>query len=225
MLFRSLRAYSRYLNANGLKDANIEVDFDYENDLSDIRWDDIDSLSNNYRVEVFPELIQIIKKISSFCDENVFEKEKDDTSYERIDVNIDTKTQEISFTHYYSWFDTGDGITTEFSLEEYEELGEIFEMLEDSEINQGARHLRLDFNGSGDSGYIEDLFDNGSMVPSDVEDWAYSRLEGLHGGWEINEGSQGNFEFNLENKKVHLNFSENYQQDESKTFFEESFAK
>ena len=79
-----LRAYSRYLNANGLKDANIEVDFDYENDLSDIRWDDIDSLSNNYRVEVFPELIQIIKKISSFCDENVFEKEKDDTSYEQI---------------------------------------------------------------------------------------------------------------------------------------------
>jgi len=73
----------------------------------------------------------------------------------------------------------------------------------------------LRYNGSGDSGYIESEFEDGSEVPSSVEDWAYQQLESLHGGWEINEGSDGSFVFDLDNGTITLRHSYNEEQQES----------
>jgi hypothetical protein len=62
----------------------------------------------------------------------------------------------------------------------------------------------LKYNGGGDSGYIESDFENGEPSPGAVEEWCYQQLEENFGGWEINEGSQGEFQFDFNEKTVIL---------------------
>ena len=85
--------------------------------------------------------------------------------------------------------------------------------------------LTLKYNGSGDSGYIENSFDeNGDDVPAGIEDWCYRALENNFGGWEINEGSDGEFIFDFNNSMVTLNHIMNTEETETDTLYEESFA-
>ena len=83
--------------------------------------------------------------------------------------------------------------------------------------------MRLGYNGGGDDGSIESSFDNGSPVPTEIEEWCYKELEEHFGGWEINEGSQGEFEFNFKTKVVDLRHSYNTQDSSSDTLWEEDF--
>jgi hypothetical protein len=53
-----------------------------------------------------------------------------------------------------------------------------------------------------------------------VEQVCYDKLEASHGGWEINEGSYGNFHFDVLNRKVNLEFNERIEEVRSS---EESF--
>jgi hypothetical protein len=48
-------------------------------------------------------------------------------------------------------------------------------------------------------------------------------LEENFGGWEINEGSQGEFQFNFDTKVVELGHSYNTQDNSSDTLWEEDF--
>jgi hypothetical protein len=83
--------------------------------------------------------------------------------------------------------------------------------------------LRLEYNGGGDSGYIESKFDSGESVPADIEDWCYRVLEDMHGGWEINEGSNGSFNFDTVNKVITLEHTYNVERNASLVLFKESF--
>ena len=73
--------------------------------------------------------------------------------------------------------------------------------------------LIFDFNGGGDSGYVED---DGISRDSDekvklnkkAEEVCYSLL-GNFGGWEINEGSSGQIFFDLDTKNATLEFTWN----------------
>lgn len=65
----------------------------------------------------------------------------------------------------------------------------------------------VNFSGSGDSGDIEGYSENQIQIPKSVKNYLYRMLESHFGGWEINEGSQGNFVFNVEWEQVTLNFS------------------
>jgi hypothetical protein len=47
----------------------------------------------------------------------------------------------------------------------------------------------------------------------------------MHGGWEINEGSQGTFYFDLEKREVTLEHQYNTEENSNFTLFEESFTK
>jgi hypothetical protein len=47
----------------------------------------------------------------------------------------------------------------------------------------------------------------------------------MHGGWEITEGSQGSFYFDLEKKIITLEHQYNYEETETHTLYEESFSK
>jgi hypothetical protein len=48
-------------------------------------------------------------------------------------------------------------------------------------------------------------------------------LENRYGGWEINEGSQGNFEIDLDNKEITLNHTYNIDETGRDTLLEEKF--
>lgn len=49
------------------------------------------------------------------------------------------------------------------------------------------------FDGGGDSGYIQDVDSEDREVPKFILDILYEVLEENYGGWEINEGSSGEF--------------------------------
>jgi hypothetical protein len=110
----------------------------------------------------------------------------------------------------------------------------IFDLCE----REGVKSFTVSFDGSGDSGQIEGIeldkkilgldvegakvsegctWTNGVRTPiwkdaKDLEDLiesvCYDVLETACDGWEINEGSYGEFTFDIEKRKVHLDFNE-----------------
>jgi len=61
----------------------------------------------------------------------------------------------------------------------------------------GFKTIKATFDGSGDSGYVEDIVSVEPKIKlskslhSAIADLVYDVLEEKFGGWEINEGSQG----------------------------------
>lgn len=226
-----LRRVCRYLASLGMRDGTIELEVDYGNfDFSDIDWDnDVTSFSNNYSAEVPEGLRPILKKIGDYIQENDLFKtpEQDDINYERIEIDIDCSGSEISISHWWSYYDRGEGSSISWDGDDGKQMFEEWEtegVFEDLEIpNNGV--LTLSYNGSGDSGYIENSFDeNGESVPATLEDWCYRELERNFGGWEINEGSDGEFIFNFNDMTVELVHTENLEETDVNTIYEESFA-
>ena len=114
------------------------------------------------------------------------------------------------------------GYTTEDvdSTEEEDIDPSVFEGLPEEEFV-------VEFNGGGDSGYIEDYgITKGNeqiTVTQNLNDVMYMMLEN-YGGWEINEGSQGNFSVNPTDRTIRLEFSWNTEVELTETIWEWNFA-
>ena len=223
-----LRRISNYLNSMGMQDGTIEIDFDGEHgDISEIDYEQITHFSNNYYADIPDGLIPIIKKIMNYIDSEGLYNEPDvyNKSYERLDIDIDTKTKEISVSHWWSYYDRSNENSIEFDSQEDLEQFDNWRNDEFSDIDiPESGILTLKYNGSGDSGYIENEFDEGDSLPAGIEDWCYKALEDNFGGWEINEGSDGEFIFDFNNSMVTLNHIMNTEETETDTLYEESFA-
>jgi hypothetical protein len=224
-----LNLISNYIRSNGLREGQIEIDMDY-GDLDIERIKNVTIFSNSYNVEIPEELIEICYKILKHIDENQgLDVDVDDLNYEKLEMEIDTIQKSITASHFISYFDQSDSTSTEWTEDDYEDSDEnpitkMFNELENEpDIIPVDGQLQLRYNGSGDSGYLEDYFESGGAVPASVSDWCYEQLQSLHGGWEINEGSQGYFIFDLNNKTVELNHTMNVEESESKTLYEEKF--
>ena len=226
-----LRGVSNYLRSYGMIDGSIEIDIDsgYDFDSSDIDWKNITHFSNNYRAEVPEGLISILEKIMKYIDdESLFKMpEDDDISYERVDFDIDTERQEISVNHWWSFYDTGDSNSVEWEGEQGKEIFEEWQeegVFDELEIPDNGI-LTVKYNGGGDSGFIENTFEEiGDQVPATIEDWCYNELEDHFGGWEINEGSDGEFVFDFNNMTITLNHSYNIEETTSDTIYKEDFS-
>ena len=224
-----LRRISNYLRSLGMSEGLIEFEVDYGNfDFNSIRWDQITHFENNYRAEVPDGLIPIMEKIFKYVDENdLFNSaDVDGLNYERISIEIDAESKEISVKYWYSYYDRGDSQSVVYdSQEDISRFKKwVSEDFTEIEIPEDAV-LTIKYNGSGDSGYIESTFDeNGDSVPSSIEDWCYQELESNFGGWEINEGSDGEFIFDFDNYIINLSHTMNVEENSSDTLYEESFA-
>jgi hypothetical protein len=221
---------SRYLASLGMKYGDIQ--FEMEADEEEISYSENyfpTHFENNYTAEIPDGLVPILKKIIDYFDDaNLYGNLPDGgyIDYQRFEITIDGVKREISLTHVYSYNGEGDstGIEYDDMIEEWEEKG-VFNMTEIPEDN----YLVLKYNGGGDSGYIESHFDSGARnpygepVPPAVEEWCYQQLEENFGGWEINEGSQGEFQFDFNEKTVILSHTYNTLVDESNTLWEEEF--
>ena len=116
----------------------------------------------------------------------------------------------------------GDSTTVEESDDDF--VNEIIDSVR--QVCGEHEYVELRYNGSGDSGYIEGSFEDPSEeVPANVEDYCYRMLESNYGGWEINEGSQGTFYFDLVDRSITLHHTYNTEETDTYTLFEESFAK
>jgi hypothetical protein len=226
-----LRGVSNYLRSFGMIDGSIEIDIDsgYDFDSSDIDWKNMTHFSNNYRAEVPEGLVSILTKIMKYVDEkSLFKTPEDyDITYERIDFDIDTERQEISVNHWWSYYDTGDSSSVEWDGEQGKELFEEWQgdgVFDELEIPDNGI-LTIKYNGGGDSGFIENTFEEiGDQVPAVIVDWCYDELEDHFGGWEINEGSDGEFVFDFNNMTITLNHTYNIDETTSDTIYKEDFS-
>ena len=215
---------SRYLASMGMKygDINFEMEPDDE-EISYSEYGFPTHFDNNYYAEIPDGLVPILKKIIDYVDDDGLYSNLPDGSdidYQRFEITIDGVKKEISLTHIYSYYSEGDstGIEYDDMIEEWEEKG----IFEDIEIPEDG-YMVLKYNGGGDSGYIESDFDNGERSPDEIEEWCYKQLEENFGGWEINEGSQGEFQFDFNEKTVILSHTYNTILDETNTIWEEEF--
>ena len=215
---------SRYLASMGMKygDINFEMEPDDE-EISYSEYGFPTHFDNNYYAEIPDGLVPILKKIIDYVDDDGLYSNLPDGSdidYQRFEITIDGVKKEISLTHIYSYYSEGDstGIEYDDMIEEWEEKG----VFDDVSIPEDG-YLVLKYNGGGDSGYIESDFENGEPSPGAVEEWCYQQLEENFGGWEINEGSQGEFQFDFNEKTVILSHTYNIIEDRSNTLWEEKF--
>ena len=215
---------SRYLASMGMKygDINFEMEPDDE-EISYSEYGFPTHFDNNYYAEIPDGLIPILKKIIDYVDDDGLYSNLPDGSdidYQRFEITISGVKKEIALTHIYSYYSEGDstGIEYDDMIEEWEEKG----IFEDIEIPEDG-YMVLKYNGGGDSGYIESDFDNGERSPDEIEEWCYKQLEENFGGWEINEGSQGEFQFDFNEKTVILSHTYNTMLDSSNTIWEEEF--
>jgi hypothetical protein len=215
---------SRYLSSLGIQYG--EIQFEMEPDEEGISYNPKDfptHFENNYRAEIPDGLVPILKKIIDYVDDDGLYSELPNDGYidyQRFEITIDSVKKEISLTHIYSYQTEGDtqGVEYDDMIEEWEEKG----VFNDTEIPED-NYLVLKYNGGGDSGYLESDFENRVPVPTEVENWCYQQLEENFGGWEINEGSQGEFQFDFNEKTVILSHTYNIEESKSNTLWEEEF--
>ena len=215
---------SRYLSSLGMSYG--EIQFEMEPDQEGIAYSPNDfptHFENNYTAEIPDGLVPILKKIIDYVDDDGLYSEVPYDGYliyQRFDITINAMSGEISLTHSYSYQIEGgsQGIEYDDMIEEWEEKG----VFDDTEIPED-NYLVLKYNGGGDSGYIESNFESGQSVPPPVEEWCYQQLEENFGGWEINEGSQGEFQFDFNEKTVILSHAYNIEESRSNTLWEEEF--
>jgi hypothetical protein len=215
---------ARYLSSLGMRFG--EINFEMETDDEEISYDPNDfptHFDNNYTAEIPDGLVPILKRIIDYFDDaDLYSNLPDgsDIDYQKFEITIDGVKREISLTHIYSYFSEGDstGIEYDDMIEEWEEKG----VFDDVSIPEDG-YMVLKYNGGSDSGYIESDFDNGEPAPGAVEEWCYQQLEDNFGGWEINEGSQGEFQFDFNEKTVILSHTYNTMLDSSNTIWEEEF--
>jgi hypothetical protein len=224
-----LRRVANYLGSMGMEDGNIEIDMDngWEFNYDVVDWNYVTHFANNYNADIPSGLIPILQKIMKYCDDNDIILEHDEeVNYQRLEFDIDVESKVIMFSHWWSFYSRGDSSSVDYDSEEDIERFEHWEENEFSDIeipNNGI--LTVTFNGSGDSGYLEGSFEeNGSQVPAGIEDWCYRELSRNFSGWEINEGSDGNFIFDFNNKMVTLICTQNFEDNARDTYFEQSFA-
>ena len=211
---------NKYLASLGMTSGTIDLRVDEWK--STISFDHNSFFSNRYRAEIPNSLIPIIEKIVDYGNE-VIEDPDVEINYQAAEIVISSEKQKIALVYDYYYYEEGDSEVSSWEAEDDEDVKEILESLNRFKITKKIIHLN--YNGSGDSGSIESTFDNHEDVPKEVEDWCYSKLENLHGGWEINEGSSGYFSFNLEEGEIELYHTNNIEEHESKILYEESFLK
>jgi hypothetical protein len=217
---------SRYLSSLGMNYGEIQFEMDpYDDEISYSEDYFPTHFENNYTAEIPDGLVPILKKIIDYFDDaDLFSNLSDsgEIDYQRFEIQIDGNgpKREISLTHIFSYYGEGDSQGVEYDdvIEEWEEKG----VFDDTEIPED-NYLVLKYNGGGDSGYIESNFESGQPVPTEVEEWCYQKLEENFGGWEINEGSQGEFQFDFNEKTVGVSCTYNTMIDESNTLWEEKF--
>jgi hypothetical protein len=216
---------SRYISSLGMSYGEIQFEMEPDDDEISYRENYFPThFENNYNAEIPDGLVPILKKIIGYVDDEGLYRELPDDGYidyQRFDITIYTgEKKEISLTHSYSFQTEGESEGGEYDdmIEEWEEKG----VFNDTEIPED-NYLVLKYNGGGDSGYIESNFENGEPVPTEVEEWCYQQLEENFGGWEINEGSQGEFQFDFNEKTVILSHTYNIEESKSNTLWEEEF--
>ena len=211
----------RYIGSYGMESGTVSVDY-YEAQDSDLEDITFETFENNFIVDVPDELNVIFRKIiENLGSKGLLPEPEEDAENNQLEISINCKQKEVSCNHYYTRMVTDDGSSNIWEEKQSDEISEVFDELDSYDTEDTT--LVLHYNGGGDAGYIESSFENGEDVSRLIEDWCSTELESLHGGWEINEGSEGYFTFNLEDRTIELYHTYFTYESHSNTIWEENF--
>jgi hypothetical protein len=167
----------------------------------------------------------ISELITEYTNENL--SDVDDENLSGLNFRLYPKTRTVTISGTYQEIVDGGSSESEKNKEEDENLKEIMEFLESEGIYPFAE---VDFSGGGDSGYIDDMLHvyagekeerTVDSVPG-LSDYLYEMLS-EYGGWEINEGSFGNFTIDTRAGTITLKFTWNEYAYEDVVFHQEEF--
>jgi len=169
------------------------------------------------------EVINVFYKVAKHIDKNIKDianEIEEANDYFNFEFLLDIENKELTADLLYYYMVEEDSNTIDLLDEDTEEL-----LNNLSERYPYEDKLVLGYSGGGDSGFLNNEFDNGELVSSEIEDFCYGELENNFGGWEINEGSQGFFEFILrgEDKGMFLVHTYNVEKTGAETVFQEKF--
>lgn len=203
-----LKTFCMYIQTYGSKVAKISFEVGTDNEFYEESWGGWSGDKTSMGIqgyEVIDDLIINIIKENDFVSEYF---DYDNRGSITAIVNSNDNTLTFSADIYI--------LSTRYSSDSWEldrlpdEIKEWMSSMKD--YNEGVVH----YEGSGDSGYIEsDIQIDGEYekLPDFIESWLYNALS-QYGGWEINEGSQGDFKFDFKRGEINLEHGENYEDED-----------
>jgi hypothetical protein len=223
-----LRKVAKYLKSYNIISGVIQIENDFYHDPQRAL-----SYATNFNNHWGVEVPDFFKHYLGEIIENTLSKvdylNEDGVNYDYIQIEIVADSSMLEITRYWGYEQPGDsrGLTWGDDTEDSELVQRLLhEIMESGARPDSNGELQLDYNGSGDSGYIESSFSGGGgQVPANIEDWCYQVLENNYGGWEINEGSQGYFIFNTRKNIIWLELTYNELTEENEDILSVYFGK
>lgn len=207
-LKKELKKYCLLLHAYSDTSWTIQLWFDADDDYVERFYGEIEF--HNYRTNQNMEVPPII--------ENFLQDLRSNLNFDKI---------------YEIW--PGDGYCRGYLIFKFEPKDELFKLVIDFEVdtvddytfNNQIDNFQLTqedtnyinnasdnnivsnvtFDGGGDSGYIQSIDSENREVPMFILDILYDVLEERYGGWEINEGSSGEFEIDYKANTIFTKIS------------------
>ena len=214
---KSLNLFAYYVQSQGCNEATCDLyfyedgnqlethDLNYWNCVGGGRFESYESIQ-----EVLEDVVNSIQ-ISDYLEGDEYDARGS------LELSIDSKERKLDIRLIETVRRNNEmGTSIEVTKENYPEVEEFFKMLEDRGITQGE----VTFDGGGDSGEISSYMSisggRDEQIPAKVEDFLYNFLGNFYGGWEINEGSHGDFTFYIKTREVVLNFNEHSEDNEDR---------
>lgn len=176
------------------------------------------AIHSYYMREVAPKIMDAYDEAESNVDSEI--------SGSNLYFIIDVKNKEIKSWVDLSYYSQEDGESDFWEGDQDQRAMELLNKLR--EINPNASSVLIGFDGGGDSGSLNDkmiMYGQNNVqtnhdIPDDIADWCYNKLPG---GWEIDEGSYGDFVFNLIDNDINLSVTYNTSEEISEWVIQESF--
>jgi hypothetical protein len=213
---KSLKLFAIYCQGYGADEVNHTIyTMNCEEDWRDDRFYPTNGVSG---IEGYDRINEVLDQI---IDQNeLFENSVTDCEYRgQLVFNIDCKERTLT-VNAWEWQYGYNESSASWTLEEikeddedyYNEVIQVFEMLGD------GRTASVSFEGSGDSGSLNDYMDiegQSEDISAGLEDLLYKLLSNHYDGWENNEGASGDFIFNPSDGEIQLEFLENTEEEVS----------
>ena len=210
---KSLKLFSYYAKSHGCDEATCSVYLYSDGDIDEYSMENWYCDNGSTRIEGYEAINDIVKYIMDSTDYGALMEDSDNSG--TIEFSIDCNEKKLDVYLYENVKGTNElGAEYDVEEEDSEDLKNFFIEMRDSGLTEGS----VPFDGGGDSGQIESYLetkDGNVDIPSGVEDWLYRSLESFYGGWEINEGSHGKFNFDFDKKNIYLEFNEHTDETES----------
>lgn len=205
-----LNIFQKYLELNDCSVATFELDSYNLKVISGNKfYCNSNRLNSPIPIDKFIEDFMDTLKGSGELDTWVDTPDGGDTEIYNYTFEINPKERMVRIYGDYSYYTDGEQENNLYDTDELPE--EIIEFL-NKLSEEGHGELEVNFQGSGDSGWVEEdgrtRKDDNYKIPDVVENYCYELLN-KYPGWEINEGSQGEFYFDSSKMMVSFEFQYN----------------